>query len=85
MLLLRPHWFGKNNTGKTLFHGHTPLNLEQIEQDIQAKKNVICLDNGCVYANIKKKLFAGLGNLLAYELNSGDLCIQESQENMIFC
>lgn len=84
MLWLRPYWFGKNNTEKILFHGHTPLNLEQIQQDIQTQKNIICLDNGCVYAKMKGKRYAGLGNLLAYELNSGDLYVQESQEKDIF-
>lgn len=62
-----PHKIG----GRKLIHGHTPVSLEFIRENITQEFPYIDLDNG-VY--IKNRY--GLGNLLALELNSRELLVQ---------
>lgn len=58
---------------KQVVHGHTPRTLNQIRTCIEAKEQVIPLDNGCVYEDRY-----GMGNLLALELNTMKLEIQRN-------
>lgn len=66
--------------GKRLIHGHLPKNLALIEHAISSKALVIPLDNGCVYWKVRK----GQGNLLAFELKSRELKIQENKDFKMF-
>jgi len=62
--------------GKKLVHGHVSVGLDLIHQTIHSNHyNFIDLDNGCVYTGQ-----VGLGNLLAYELDSKQLIIQPNIE-----
>lgn len=62
--------------GKKVIHGHVPVQLELIEDSIQSDKfNFIDLDNGCVY-----KGRPGMGNLIAFELQSSQLIVQPNIE-----
>ena len=58
--------------GKRIIVGHTPTKLKKIKKSLS--KDRILLDGGCVYVHTKKKL----GNLVALELNSMELLIQEN-------
>lgn len=57
--------------GYVLVGGHTPLSLADIEESIASPH--IRLDNGCVYGEV----LPGFGNLVALELNTGELFVQE--------
>jgi len=57
--------------GKVLVSGHTALPLTEIEKSIVSPH--IRLDNGCVYG----EALSGVGNLVALELNTGELFVQE--------
>lgn len=61
---------------RRLIHGHTPKTLREIGHQLEAQEGVVCLDNGCVYAHEN-----GLGNLLAFELQSEKLIIQPNIEH----
>ncbi len=62
--------------GKKVIHGHVPVKLELIEESVSNPKfNFIDLDNGCVFKNRP-----GMGNLIAFELNSSELIIQPNIE-----
>jgi len=58
--------------GRRLVSGHSTRKLEEIRK--ASRKNHIRLDNGCVYG----KRFPGKGNLVALDLNSGELFVQEN-------
>lgn len=67
----------KTVENRKLFHGHTPMPLVSLEyklRDNHAK--VINLDAGCVYKDLP-----GYGNLLAYNINSGDYYFHENIDN----
>lgn len=66
--------------GKVLLRGHQPTPLVEIEEAIQTRKTVIPLDNGCVYSGkkSKKKPIEGLGKLVAFNMNTRELCWQEN-------
>ena len=57
--------------GKTLIHGHVPVDLELIDMFIRNKSRVIDLDNG-IYMARK----AGYGNLIALETESMEYRVQ---------
>jgi serine/threonine protein phosphatase 1 len=59
--------------GKRVIHGHIPHALDQIKRNIDQNNLIIPLDNGCVYHDR-----SGLGNLLALELNTMNLMIQQN-------
>lgn len=60
---------------KKIIHGHTPLPIYEIRRDLKENDSFsFNLDGGCVY-NI-----SGLGHLLALELNTWELYIQENIE-----
>lgn len=58
--------------GRKLVTGHTVCHLDEIKRSL--KKNLIQLDNGCYMGS----QFVGRGNLVALELESGALVIQEN-------
>lgn len=58
--------------GRKLVVGHTPKKLNEIKESL--RKDIIHLDGGCVYFG----KYAGLGNLVALELNSFELFIQQN-------
>jgi len=60
--------------GRKLVVGHTICTLDEIRKSL--KRNRIRLDNGCCLGT----QFEGRGNLLALELESGELYIQENME-----
>ena len=57
--------------GKTLIHGHTPISLNKIQNQILNHKTngVINLDNGCVYKKYKLESDIDLGRLCALDLD----------------
>ncbi len=57
--------------GRKLVTGHTVADLDEIKESIHS--NHIRLDNGCCYGDI----FPGMGNLVALEVNSGELLVQK--------
>jgi serine/threonine protein phosphatase 1 len=57
---------------RRLIHGHVPHTLTEIERNF-ANAPAICLDNGCVYTGK-----ADMGNLVALEINSFRLEVQEN-------
>lgn len=57
--------------GRVLVSGHTPLPLYAIRKSLQTSH--IRLDNGCVYGDALPEM----GNLVALELESGELFVQE--------
>ena len=59
--------------GKRIVHGHNPTDFKNIIKKIEKKEQVIPLDNGCVYKNIK-----GLGKLLCFDLDSWEVKYQEN-------
>lgn len=60
---------------RTLVHGHSPTSLKKIRDSLKKKKNYrIDIDNGCVYHAI------GQNNLVALELNTRRLVVQENVE-----
>ncbi|MGB0523202.1 MAG: hypothetical protein ACPGJS_09590 [Flammeovirgaceae bacterium] len=66
---------------KHLIRGHLPRHLSIIKHELKDKRSLIHLDNGCVYWKMRE----GQGNLLALELNSWELVVQECQDfTMLF-
>lgn len=63
--------------GKKIVHGHTPLDLEFIQEVIENPTihDFIALDNGVSITNVY-----GKGNLLAYETKSKTLLVQAKQD-----
>lgn len=60
---------------RRLVVGHTPTPIERIQKSLFEPK--IFVDGGCVYKNT---LRVGLGNLVAIELNSMQIYVQENIE-----
>lgn len=59
---------------KIIIHGHTPIPLTRIYKQLEEKTTkCINLDAGCVYADNP-----GFGNLVALDLDSGKLYVQEN-------
>lgn len=55
--------------GRVLIHGHTPVSLPAIRQRIEdPDARIYNLDGGCVFRN-----YPGMGNLLALNLETGEL------------
>lgn len=77
MLWLRDFKVDPEKIGhKKLIHGHVPVSLEFIRQTIETSQfNFIDLDNGVYY-----KSKTGMGNLLAFELSSRELLVQQNIE-----
>lgn len=59
---------------KILIHGHTPIDLEFMDHIMKSKSyHFIDLDNGVYILNK-----AGYGNLIGYEINSGQYLVQSN-------
>lgn len=58
---------------KRIIHGHTPVSVSKIKEELASHNDTIDLDSGCVYHGVE-----GLGNLCALELNSMTLEVQEN-------
>lgn len=58
---------------KQILHGHTPRTLTQIKSCIDEGKQVVPLDNGCIYLDRY-----GMGNLVALELNTMKIEVQHN-------
>ena len=56
---------------RKVVHGHTPMVLDKIKEQLDHDTTAYDLDNGCVYSGVE-----GLGNLCALELNSLKLEVQ---------
>ena len=56
--------------GKTVVSGHTPRGLEEIRDSLHAR--YVQIDNGCFCGSA----FPDMGNLIAWELTSGELIVQ---------
>jgi serine/threonine protein phosphatase 1 len=61
---------------RKVIHGHTPVAVAHIHEQLNMQSPVIDLDSGCVY--FKRE---GLGNLTALELNSWLLFTQKNIDN----
>jgi serine/threonine protein phosphatase 1 len=61
---------------RKVIHGHTPVTVAHIHEQLNNQSPVIDLDSGCVY--FKRE---GLGNLSSLELNSQKLFIQKNIDN----
>jgi len=66
--------------GKIIIHGHTPINLSEIQDQIRNHKKIgrINLDNGCVYKQYEVKKGKDLGRLCALNLDNMELIITEN-------
>lgn len=76
MMWLRDNKVDPSKTnGKIVVHGHTPTRLSKIKEMISNSKRdfQICIDNGCVYGR-----GGDTGNLIALELNTEELWVQEN-------
>lgn len=62
---------------KRIIHGHVPEYLQFIQEEIDYGCPTICIDNGCVYKARRK---AGLGQLLALNLDTLEIILQENIE-----
>ena len=68
----------KKIAGRKVIAGHTPRYLDEIEESLDT--DFIQLDNGCFLGD----LVYGRGNLLALELNSKRLYVQENIDGTAF-
>lgn len=59
--------------GMSIIHGHTPTNLEEIQQAAAEKRAIINIDNGCVYKSRKHK-----GNLVCIDIDSYKLYVEKN-------
>jgi serine/threonine protein phosphatase 1 len=59
--------------GKKVINGHLPHSLENIIQIIHGNENAIKIDAGCVYYKNE-----GLGNLIAFDLDTKDIMVQKN-------
>jgi serine/threonine protein phosphatase 1 len=74
MLWIRDFKYSKKKLkGKTVYHGHVPIKLDQVKADLKKNSNKIDLDNGCVRAEID-----GYGKLLCLNIDSGKLYSQKN-------
>lgn len=61
-------------SNRKLIHGHTPMPIVSLEYSLRDKNaRVINLDAGCVYKDLP-----GYGNLLSYDLDSGEYYYMEN-------
>lgn len=65
--------------GKILIHGHTPINIDEIKNQIEHYKMLgrINLDNGCVYKQYELDKGKDLGRLCALNLDTMELIFRE--------
>ena len=71
----------KFTKGKTIIHGHQPVNIEDIKADILERKNIINLDCGVNYIKPHKIYdYKKMSRLCALDLDTYELLIQENIE-----
>lgn len=77
MLWMRSVDYNAKKAGnKKIIHGHTPMPSVSIASDLRDKQNkVINIDSGCAYKDLP-----GYGKLLAYDMDSGEVFIEENAE-----
>lgn len=63
----------KKLKNKTVIHGHVPTPLTAVKRSIKKGEKKICIDNGCVKAEV-----TGYGKLICYELNSGSFTFKKN-------
>ncbi len=81
MLWIRDYEIDENFlNGKKIIHGHTPLPLNVIVDEIECDSDVIPLDNGCVFYNGEKDF----GSLLCFDLDTQEMIIQKNLDFMIY-
>ncbi len=79
-LLWLRHWYEQIDYqwlgNRIIIHGHTPASLAIIEHQCEhlTQYKYLNLDNGCVYACVSPQ--AGLGNLLAFQIDTRELFVQ---------
>jgi serine/threonine protein phosphatase 1 len=71
----------KKAKGKTIIHGHDPINYNKMIRKIEKRKKIIPLDNGCVY-NKKHRIydFTQLRKLCCLNIDTFELICQENIE-----
>lgn len=69
-----PKWVGQ----KVILHGHLPYELDDIQEEVGNRQQIINLDNGCVNALQPEKYRPGIGNLCALNMNSYELVVQRN-------
>jgi serine/threonine protein phosphatase 1 len=78
MMMIRDFDYdGEVAKDKTIIRGHYPHVISDIQHMLESKSKAISLDNGCVYPERE-----GMGNLLAYEIHSGQLIIQPNLDQI---
>ncbi len=66
-------------TDKVTVCGHELQPLEKIKNDVLQHKNIIRLDNGCVYTRFRNLFDTSMyGNLLALNLDTYELLVQKN-------
>jgi serine/threonine protein phosphatase 1 len=67
--------------GKTIIHGHDPVNYNKMIKKIEKRKKIIPLDNGCVY-NKKHRIydFTQMRKLCCFDIDTFELITQENVE-----
>jgi len=68
--------------GKRMIHGHKVTEIQNIEQQIKSRAQVIPLDNGCAYIN-KHKIYniEKIGQLCCLNIDSFELIVQSNIES----
>lgn len=65
--------------GKKVIHGHQVIYLSEIEIAIKENKNIIPLDNGCVYSKPHKIYdYKQVGNLCCLNMDTKELILQRN-------
>ncbi len=66
----------EKSAGRTVIHGHTPVSLDIIKQQVSnPDPGLINIDGGCVYTN-----YRDLGNLVALDLDTREIICQPNIE-----
>lgn len=64
---------------KTIIHGHEPVNIDVIRENINRNSKVLPLDNGCVYTKPHKIYdYTKLGSLCCFNMGTYELILQEN-------
>lgn len=65
--------------GKKVIHGHQVFYINEIETAIKENKNIVPLDNGCVYSKPHKIYdYTQVGNLCCLNLDTRELVLQKN-------
>ncbi|NJN27939.1 MAG: hypothetical protein HC819_19180 [Cyclobacteriaceae bacterium] len=76
MLNIREMQIDMDKTGgRSIVHGHVPTPVAEIVAAVKKHSSDICVDAGCVYTDRE-----GMGHLVALDLETGELYLQENIE-----